>query len=372
MKFNVDGKLFQQQISAVSKVINSKNVVALLDNFLLRVEGDRLSITGADQENVMTAYMNVSNSEMDGEIAISAKRLLEVAKEVSNQPLSFEVNDSTKEIEIKFLNGHFNFMGVESRDYPERRKFENPQVIMLPAESVRQALESTAFAVCADSVRPVMAGVYWDIHPEDITFVSSDTHKLVRYVDKHLGRGLETSFILPAKPTNVLKSIISQEDGDIKIEFDEKGATFEVGDYVLTSLFINGNYPNYDRVIPQANPFELTIDRASFLGALRRMSIFSSKSTSLIVMELGINEIYMHCQDLDYGTQAEERITCSYEGNSMVLGFNVQFMIEILNVIDDETVVIQLSDPARPALFTPLQQKEGTSLHIIQMPMQVF
>ncbi len=372
MKFNVEGKAFQQQLSAVSKVITAKNALSILDNFLLKVEGDRLSITGSDQENVMTAYMAITESESDGSIAVSAKRLLEITKEISSQPLTFYINDDTKEIDIRFLNGHFNFMGVDAAEYPSRRSTDSDQKrMMLPASMVQKGIENTLFAVSQDNVRPIMTGIYWDIHENDVTFVSSDTHKLVRYINSEAAPGFVASFILPSKPANILKSLIGKEEADVKIEFDSKGATFEFGDYVLSCLFINGNYPNYNRVIPQDNPFEMTIDRVSLATALRRVSIFAAKSSNLVVLDIQPNEVVLHAQDPDYGTSAEERVSCGYEGNSMTIGFNGQFMIEILNNLHDDTVALKLSDPARPGIYTPLQQPDGEDIVIIQMPMQV-
>ncbi len=371
MKFNVEGKTFQQQLTAVSKVINAKNSLSILDNFLLRVEGDRLSITGSDQENVLTAYMTITDSESDGVIAVNAKRLLEITKEISNQPLTFFINDNTKEIDIQFLNGHFNFMGIDGSDYPVRRELEGESyTMMLPAMMVQKGIDRTLFAVATETVRPAMTGIYWDIHEADVTFVSSDTHKLVRYINREVAPGFNASFILPAKPANILKGVMGKEEGDVKIVFDSKGATFEFGDFLLSTLFINGNYPNYNRVIPQESPFEMTVDRVSLLTALRRMCIFSAKSSNLVVLDVVPNEVQLHAQDLDYGTTADERVFCSYEGNSMTIGFNGQFMIEILNNLPEAEITIKLSDPARPGIYTPLVQPENENLVIIQMPMQ--
>lgn len=372
MKFNVSGKTFQTQLQAVSKVINAKNALSILDNFLLKVEGDRLSITGSDQENVLTAYMEITESECDGQIAVSAKRLLEIIKEISNQPLTFVINDDTKEVDVRFLNGHFNFMGVDAAEYPDARKpEEDTNTLIFPASIVQKGIDNTLFAVSADTVRPIMTGIYWDIHEGDITFVSSDTHKLVRYINREFAPSITASFILPSKPANIIKGLISKDDADIKMTFDSKGATFEIGDYLLSCLFIKGNYPNYNRVIPVDSPFELTVDRVSLLTALRRVSIFAAKSSNLVVLDIRDNEVRISSQDLDYGTSAEERVNCGYEGNPMTIGFNGQFMIEILSNLHDETVVVKLSDPARPGVYTPLKQQEGEEVVTIQMPMQV-
>lgn len=372
MRFTVDGKAFQQQLQAVSKVVNAKNALNILDNFLLKVEGERLSITGSDQENVLTAYMEVGESEGDGLIAVSARRLLEITKEISNQPLTFNINDDTKEIDLQFLNGHFNFMGVPGEDYPLPRPLSTDrQGMQLPSSMVLKGIESTIFAASTDPVRPVMTGIFWDIHEGDVTFVSSDTHKLVRYINSEKAPGVTASFVLPPKPANVLRTLISKDTADVSVVFDEKGCVFEFGDYVLSSLFINGNFPNYNRVIPQDNPFVLTVDRGSLLTALRRVTLFASKASNLVVINIQPNELLLRAQDLDYGMSAEERVNCSYEGNEMTIGFNGVFMIEILNNLKDETVVLKLSDPARPGVYMPLTQQEGEDVIIIQMPMQV-
>lgn len=372
MKFNVDGKAFQQQLQAVSKVINSKNAMNILDNFLLRVEGDRLSITGSDQENTLTAVMGITESEGDGVIAVSARRLLEITKEISNQPLQFHINDETSEIDLKFLNGHFNFMGLPGADFPLPRALNaERQGMQLPASMVLKGIENTIFAASTESVRPVMTGIFWDIEPEQLTFVCSDTHKLVRYINTEKAPGVTASFVLPPKPANILRSLITKDTADVAITFDQKGCVFEFGDYVLSSLFINGNFPNYRRVIPQDSPFTLTVDRTSLLTALRRVTLFASKASNLVALSLEPNEILLRAQDLDYGMSAEERVNCSYEGNLMTVGFNGAFMIEILGNLKDETVVVKLSDPARPGVFMPLKQQEGENVLTIQMPMQV-
>lgn len=372
MRFNVSGKTFQTQLQAVSKVINAKNALSILDNFLLQVEGDRLSITGSDQENVMTAYMEITGSESDGKIAIGAKRLLEVVKEVANQPLEIVIDDVTKEVDLRFLNGHFNFMGVDADEFPATRPLdEENTTLMVPAAVLQKGLEKTIFAVSTNPVRPIMMGICVDIHQEDITFVSSDTHKLVRYINSTFRPGTDATFIMPAKAAGILKSVIGKEDVDVKVSFDSKSAVFEVGDFLLSCLFIKGKYPNYNRVIPEDSPFELTVDRQTLLTAVRRVSLFAAKSSSLVALRLTDSGVQINSQDPDYSTSASEFVACEYQGNDMVIGFNGQFMIEILNNMSDETVIVKLADPARPGVYLPLKQEEGENIVILQMPVQV-
>lgn len=372
MQFNVDGKAFQQMLQAVSKVINAKNSLKILENFLLKVEGDILSITGSDSENVMTARMAITESESDGIIAVSAKRLLEITKEVSNQPLTISIDESTKEIDIVFLNGHFNFMGLPGEEYPLPRALDAEcKNMILPASMVLRGIENTIYAASTETVRPVMTGIYWDIHENDVTFVSSDTHKLVRYINTEKAPGITAAFVLPPKPANILRSTLTKDSGEVSVTFDAKGCIFEFGDFTLSSMFINGMYPNYARVIPPESPFVLTIDRGSLLTALRRVTLFASKASNLVVLNVQPNEVLLRAQDLDYGMSAEERVNCQYEGNMMTIGFNGAFMIEILGNMKDDTVLLKLTDPARPGVYEPLEQAENENILVIQMPMQV-
>lgn len=371
MKFNIDGKLFQQQLQAVNKVINSKNALSILDNFLFELEGDTLIITGSDQENIVTARLQVLESDGIGSVALPAKTLLDIAKEINNQPVTFIMNDVTGEIDMNFLNGKFTFMGIGADEFPRGERPEETNAITLPGSVVLKGLENTLYAVSTEPIRPMMTGVFWDIHEEDITFVASDTHKLVRYINKETAPGFSRSFIMPAKPASIIKSILTKED-TVTLRLGEKGAMFEFGDFSLICRFIKGNYPNYNRVIPENNPFTATIDRVSFLNALRRVSIFASKASNLVKFDIETGSIRVAAQDLDYGTSAEERIPCDYEGNNMTIGFNCAFTIEIANNIKGDNLLIRLSDPARPGVFEPMQQAEGENLLTIQMPMQVF
>lgn len=371
MKFNIDGKLLQQQLSAVNKVINSKNALTILDNFLFELNGSELTITGSDQENTVKARLEVMDCDGTGRIAIPAKTLLEITKEINNQPVSFSLNDQTGEIDLQFLNGKFRFMGINADEFPQGDTLEEEALsFTVPASVILKGIEKTVYAVSQDNIRPIMTGIFWDIHNEDIVFVASDTHKLVRYLTREVSPGFERGFIMPAKPANILKGIIGKEDM-MNIKIGEKGASFSFGDFTLTCRFIKGNYPNYNRVIPTDNPYVVNVDRQSMLNAMRRVSIFASKASNLVKMEMSTGMMLLAAQDLDYGTSAEERVMCDYQGNDMTIGFNSAFTLEILNNMGGESTVLKLSDPARPGIFEPLEQEPNTELTTIQMPMQV-
>ncbi len=281
------------------------------------------------------------------------KRLLEITKEISNQPLTFYINDDTKEVDLRFLNGHFNFMGVPADEYPRLAQSTEERVeFTVPADMVKKGLDNTCFAVSVDTVRPIMTGIYWDIHEEDITFVSSDTHKLVRYVNRAKAPGLDAHFVMPSKVANIIRSLITSEDVDIRISFDSKSGLFEIRRiFHFLSLHPRQLSRLPPCVIPENNPFNLEVDRETLMGALRRVNLFSSKSSKLVVLNIQPNEVIISAQDYDYSTSAEERVTCSYEGNVMTIGFNGQYMVEILGNLKEDSIRLLLSDPGTSRTF---------------------
>ena len=372
MKFKIPGKIFQNNLQLMSKVLNAKNTVSILDNFLLKVEGDHLWITGSDSETTMVSWLEIFDVEGEGEVAVSSKTLVEMSKEIGNQPLTFEMNDETRSIEVNYMNGHFEFMGIDGAEFPRRAATEEEaREIAVPAEVIAKGIDNTLYAVSNDTLRPTMTGIFWDIKEDFITFVSSDTHKLVRYISRQVKPGFEGGFILPAKPAAIVRAMIGKEDTEIQIKVSAKGATFEVGNVKMSCKFIMGAYPNYNRVIPAESPYHLVVDREALLNAVRRVSLFASKSTSLVKCEISATEIKMVARDFDYSTLGEERVDCTYEGEPMMIGFATNYMIDILSHLDCQDLRVNLSDPARPGLFEPLQQEPDENIVVLQMPIQV-
>ena len=374
MKFNVQGRELLNQLTAVSKVLGSKNALSIFDDFLLVVEGDRLTITGSDQETVLVSSLEIMDVEGEGKFRVNAKRLIEMVKEVSSQPLTFNIDPVTHHIEVSYLNGYFEFMGNDGDEYPVNPiKNEGEQVhLQIPVGVVRSGLDYTLFAVSTDTIRPIMMGICIDVAQDSFTFVSSDTHKLVRYINSTFAPGIEARFILPAKSANILRGLLAKEDsGLINVTMDDVSATFSFERFSLATRFIKGTYPNYNRVIPQDNPYALSVDRQTLLAAMRRVSIFASKASSLVSVGIEPGKLRLESQDLDLSIQAKEEVTCDYNDQPMTIGFNAQYMIEVLNNIPGDGVRMEFSLPSRPGLFVPEEIGQGESLVMLQMPMQV-
>ncbi len=374
MKFNVQGRELLNQLTAVSKVLGSKNALSIFDNFLLSISGNTLTITGSDQETVLVSTLEIMDVEGEGKFCVNAKRLIEMVKEVASQPLTFVINEQNFHIEVTYLNGYFEFMGISGEEYPVTSILsdENRMMLQIPVGVIRSGLDYTLYAVSSDTIRPIMTGVCIDIAEEAVTFVSSDTHKLVRYINSTFAPGLETRMIMPAKTASILNGLLGKEDsGLVQISKDDTGALFTFDSFSLATRFIKGNYPNYDRVIPKDNPYALTVDRQSLLAAMKRVAIFASKASSLVSVGIDTDKITLESQDLDLSIQAREEVVCSYSDTPMKIGFNAQYLIEVLNNLPGDSVRMEFSLPSRPGLFLPEEIGEGQSLVALQMPMQV-
>lgn len=372
MNFTVSSSLLSSRLQTISRVINSKNPIPVLDCILFELQGNTLTLTASDPDNTLNTSFEVVESSEDFNFAISAKILIDSLKEISEQPLRFEVNKDTLEITIYYLNGKYSMVAQNADEYPSAAVLgEGAVAINVPTKVLSSGISCSLFAAADDEVRPVMCGVYFDFTPESITLVASDGHKLVRCRDYSVTGAEKSAFILPKKPATLLKNLLGKDEQDeVGVEFDGRFAIFAMGEYKLICRLFDGRYPNYNSVIPQNNPHKLTVDRAALISTLRRVAIFSSQ-VSLIKLHLEDNKIVISAQDTDFSTSAEESITCSYEGASMNIGFRASFLIDILNNLPGQDVIIELADPSRAGVIVPAEQVDQQELLMLLMPMML-
>ena len=364
MKFIVSSTALSSHLQAISRVINSKNALPILDCFLFELEDGTLSVTVSDSETTMVTTVEVNESDTNGRFAVVAKTLLDALKEIPEQPLTFYVNTDNYEITVQYQNGKYSLMGQNADEFPQSAVLgDNAVRVEMEANVLLGGINRSVFATADDELRPVMNGIYFDITTEDITMVASDGHKLVRCK--------RAAFILPKKPATLLKNLLPKEQGTVTIEFDERNAVFMLESYRMVCRLIEGRYPNYNSVIPQNNPHKVTVDRQQLIGALRRVSIFSSQASSLIKLRMQENQIVISAQDIDFSTSAEETQVCKYAGAAMSIGFKSTFLIDILNNISADEVVIELADPSRAGVIVPVEQEENEDLLMLLMPMML-
>jgi DNA polymerase III subunit beta len=374
MKFVVSSSELLGHLQAISRVISSKNTLPILDNFLFNLTKNDLEITASDLESTLITRMKLENTEGVGTIALPARILLDTLKEFSVQPLTFDINMETMALVISSENGKFNVVGHNGIDFPALPAIKQDKKFSfeINADVMLAGITRTLFATADDELRPVMGGIFVEASTDKITFVASDAHKLVRYQRTDAHADANASFILPKKPASLLKNILPRESGLVTVEFDDKNAFFILNDYKVVCRLVEGNYPNYNSVIPKNNPRKITIDRAEFYNILKRVSVFSNQASNLIKLQLKGNQIVVSAQDIDFSISAFERIKCQYEGEEIEIGFKSVFLLEILATIASQDVIMELADPTRAGLFLPaITENESEDLLMLLMPMMI-
>lgn len=372
MKFDVSSTALLSRLQAISKVIVNKNSLPILDCFLFDLEGNLLTITASDAETRMVTSVEVMNAEGSGLFAVSAKILLDPLKELPEQPLTFDINDDNLEIFIHFQNGKYNFIGQKGDTYPQQKPLGDTAVsLTLESSKLLNGISRSLFATAEDELRPVMNGIYFDILPDSLTFVASDGHKLVRLRNLAIKSPERASFILPKKPANLLKNILAKDSDMVIIKFDGNNVYVACNNFEMVCRLIEGRYPNYNSVIPKENPYKVTIDRVSFLNALKRVSIFSNPASSLVKLHLSDGKMLVSAQDIDFSYAAEELVACQYEGAELSIGFKATYLIEILGNISSDEVIFELADPSRAGVLVPSENEEDEDLLMLLMPMML-
>ena len=369
MNFVKSSASLLKQLQKISGVLSTSNTLPILDNFLFEITSGQLTVSASDSETTISTTMDVDSKD-EGKVCIPAKLLLEVLKNLPDQPCTFTVEEATLAIEIAYDNGKSSMVGYNGDDYPRTPALETPSSIRITGSILATAINKTLFATGLDDLRPVMSGVFCEFSPENITFVATDAHKLVRYTRTDSQATGSSSFILPKKPLNLLKATISNEE-EVQLDYNDSNAVFTFGDIILTCRLIDGKYPNYEAVIPKENPNVLTIDRAQFLSSVKRVSIFANKTTHQIKLKLAGSELSLSAEDIDFSNKSNERITCNYAGEDMEIGFNSRFLMEMLNNLETTEVRLEMSEPSRAGLLMPSESNENEDILMLVMPVML-
>ncbi|MBP3213672.1 MAG: DNA polymerase III subunit beta [Bacteroidaceae bacterium] len=372
MRFNVSSTSLSNRLQTISRVQSSKNALPILDCILFELSNGELKMTASDSETTMVTHLEVTDVEGEGKFAIGAKQLISSIKEISEQPITFNVDSNSFAIEVNYQNGKYNLIGQNGYEFPvPTRMNEGCRSLSIDSQVMMDGINRCLFAAADDELRPQMNGVYFDMTPESLTFVASDGHKLVRNRVLSIHADEPSAFILPKKPALLLKTVLPKAEGEAVVRYDDRNAEIELTDYVISCRLIEGRYPNYNSVIPTDNPFRVTADRMAFISALRRVSVFASQSSALIKIHVDQGTLTVSAQDLDFSTSAEEHIMCDYEGTAMSIGFNGPFLIDVLNSITSNDIVLELADPSRAGVITPAEQEDNEDLIMLLMPMML-
>lgn len=372
MNFTLTSTALSSRLQAIGRVISSKNNIPALECFLFEIENNTLRLTASDGETTLTTTLELINSSENSRFAINAKTIQDAMKEIPEQPLTFDINTNTMEIVVMYQNGKYSIIGQNADEYPTTMTLEESASSMtIQSDILLSSINRAIFATAEDDLRPVMTGLYFDLTTENLAIVASDGHKLVYSKSLTTQGNSNASFILRKKPATLLKNLLGKEHHTVTIRFNERNAEFLMEGSRMVCRLIEGKYPNYNSVIPQDNPNCVTVDRGVMLSALRRVTIFSNPTSTLVKLNMNTNQMTISSQDIDFSMSAEETLVCDYTGIPMSIGFKGTFLVDILNNLSSENVIIKLADPSRAGVIVPAEQPENENILMLLMPMML-
>ena len=370
MKFIVSTNSLLKHLQSVQGVINSSSVLPILDNFLFEIEDKNLTICTTDLNTTMKTSLPIEGKGK-AKIAVPSKILLETLKSLPDQPITFSFDDNTFAIEINTDKGKYKLSGENGEDFPAIPEVSRTSSFSMPASALLSAVTNTLFAVGTDELRQAMTGVKFELDTNSINFVATDAHKLVLHTIKKIAIEETGGFIVPRKALNLLKSALPGDDTLVTVDHNSTNVFFSFKEIHLVCRLIDQKYPDYTAVIPKDNTNILTINRAEFLNTLRRISIYSNKTTFQVRLKIKGSELQVSAEDLDFSNQADETLACEYSGNDMEIGFNARFLIEMLNTLGGTTVRFEMSLPSRPGVMLPTDQEPNEETLMLIMPVML-
>lgn len=372
MKFVVNSTYLNAKLLAIKQTISAKNTLPILDNFLFDVKDSKLSITASDLETTSKVVIELENYENNGNIAIEAARLTNLLKNLPEQPITFDIDLEDLSIDILTDNGKFSVVGQEGENFPVIPDVNSNNEFTIPSQSVFTGIAKTLFATADDELRPVMNGVLFDFKEDNLIFVATDAHKLIKLHRLDVKYINECNFILPKKPANLLRNLLKSDNNEIQLTFDDKNAKFVFDNFEIVCRLTEGVYPNYESVIPINNPNKAVISKDMILNTLKRVSTFSNQSSNLIRLKFTNDILTVAAQDIDFSISAYERLNCQYEGEEMEIGVKSTFIIELIGNLDCSEVVFEMSTPDRAIVVTPYERNDyDTQINQLVMPMMI-
>jgi DNA polymerase-3 subunit beta len=369
MKFIVSSSALLKQLQQIGGVINANTVLPILEDFLFEVEKNKLTVVATDLETVMKVQLEVESKE-SGRVCIPARILMDSLKNIADQPLTFNI-DKHFSVELTSDNGKYKVMGENPDNFPKEPVADGTSSFTCTAQALVTAISKTLFAVSSDDLRPAMTGVFFEMDKKGLQLVATDAHRLVRYKRKDVSCPKSDSLIVPKKPLNLLKSALPSNSDEITISYNSNHLFVAHGTTQMSCRLIDARFPDYKVVIPTDNPYRLTVNRSDFQGALRRVSIFSNKSTNQVVMNIQGSELQLAAQDVDFSFEGNERMKCQYNGEDLAIAFNARFLVEMLSATDSEEVSMELSTPTKAGIIKPVEQDDEEELLMLVMPLML-
>lgn len=377
MKFIVNSQVFSKQLASISGILSNNNTVPIINCFHFHLEGNTLTVKTTDLMTTLMTKITVDTSDGNSskDLAVPASLLLNILKNLDDSPITFESDESNYTIVVTSGEGKYRLAGRNPETYPDLPSVEATSRITMPASVLVSAITMTSFAASNDEEsHQQLSGILLEMGPEYTTFVATDGHKLVRYRRTDITSDEPARFIMPRKPINIVKGILSsnKEDVDVNIEYNNTNVLISFGNHVAICRLIDGKYPNYEAAIPKDQPNKMVVDRTAFLSTLRRVMLFANQATCQVRLSISNDFVMVASEDIEFSNSANEKLSCAYEGSEMEIGFNAKFLTEMMSCLNTEQVEIDLASPLKPGIILPMNNSdEGQQEQILMLVMPV-
>lgn len=374
MEFKVNSVELEKLLIKIIPAVPTRTPMPILENFLFDIRDGLLTIFATDLEISLKSSLPVTSDE-NVSIVVPAKLLFEIVRSLNDTDITFRLEEGGK-INLVTENGEYKLSYLDPEEYPEIPVFpgednkDEVRELELAGAGVKFAFDHTAFAMSKEEMRPAMMGTLLEFAEEGLRFVATDGHRLVNFLMKGVGEGIDDQYIIPEKAVNVLAKIVDEQI--IKVYLSKTHISFVLKDIELITRLIGQKYPDYKSVIPLENEFKMKIKTKELQNAIKRMMLFSTSNTRRVKFSVESNKLEISAEDLDLGTSGKESLYCEYDGTPLSIGFNAAYVNDMLaHNPNEEELVFNLHSPTKAVIIKPVKEKEDIDLLMLLMPVRL-
>ncbi len=367
MEFKVNSKILEKLLSKIIPAVPTRTPMPILENFLFDIHDGSLSVTATDLEIALRSSINIS-SNGNIKMVIPARLLFDIIRSLKETQINFEVESNSK-LKLTTETGVYNIGFSIPEDFPEIPKISKDKEIKINGSDLKKAIDQTSFAMSKEDMRPAMTGMLFEFTSEGLRFVTTDGHRLVKFINNKITSAEDEQYIVPERAISVLSKQLT--DSEVKVFLSKTNISIHIDDLEFISRLIGEKYPAYSSVIPMENENILKINTGEILSAIKRMMLFSSSNSKQVKFSLTKNSLELSAEDIDHGANAKETIVCEYNGEPMDIGFNTAYVNDMLSHVNNDEIIFKLHSPTKACIIEPTEKIEGEDLMLLLMPVRL-
>ncbi|MCJ7555055.1 MAG: DNA polymerase III subunit beta [Ignavibacteriaceae bacterium] len=367
MEFKINSKVLEKLLSKIIPAVPSRTPMPILENFLFEIKDGALTVCATDLEIALRSLLNVAANE-NIKMVVPARLLYDIIRSLDDTQITFKTEPNSK-LKLTTDNGVYNLSYSPSEDFPEIPEVSREKEISISGTDLKKAFDQTAFAMSKEDMRPAMTGTLLEFTADGLKFVTTDGHRLVKYINKSIKSSVSEQYILPERAISVLSKQLGE--GDVKIYLSKTHASFILSDGEFITRLIGEKYPAYSSVIPLENENLLIVGKTQLQSTIKRMLLFSASTSKQVKFSISKSNLLVSAEDVDHGSDAKENVLCEYNGDEMNIGFNTSYVNDILTHLNSEKITFKLHSPTKASIVEPNEIDENEELMMLLMPVRL-